>query len=134
MGFLSGSTLEKEISIVTNGLYRFWYVLWLNATNVATIEKGYKEIAATIRRPGDSPTSLDAARALLASLRDEWLLLVDGADDAEAMSGRWPPGRYGDILYTSRNPVRKDITSDAVCEVSEMENDDAVELLLDAAR
>ncbi len=109
-------------------------MLWLDATNAATIEQGYKDIAATIRGPDDSQMSLDAARALLASLREEWLLLVDGADDAEAMSGLWPPGRYGDILYTSRNPVLKDFTSDAVCEVSEMEDDDAVELLLDAAR
>jgi tetratricopeptide (TPR) repeat protein len=109
-------------------------VFWLDATNTATIEQGYKDIGATIRGPEDGQMSLDAARGLLASLSDDWLLLVDGADDANALSGFWPSGQNGNILYTSRNPVLKDLTSDAACEVAGMEDDDAVELLLDSAR
>jgi hypothetical protein len=37
-------------------------------------------------------------------------------------------------LYTSRNPVLKAFASNAVCEVAEMEDVEAVQLLLDAAR
>jgi hypothetical protein len=74
------------------------------------------------------------AGGALATLNAEWLLLVDGADDVEAMAGLWPPGRNGNILYTSRNQMLKDFASDAVFEVAEMEDDDAVQLLLDAAR
>ncbi len=115
--------------------YRFLHVFWLDATNQSTIVQSYKEIAAEIRGAGDDePMDDDAARALLASLREEWLLLVDGADDVDAMSGLWPPGRHGNILYTSRNPVLKELSPDTVCEVAELEKDEAVELLLDAAR
>ncbi len=109
-------------------------MFWLNATNAATIERGYKDIGATIRGAQDGEMSLESARGLLGSLNDEWLLLVDGADDVSAMSGLWPPGQHGDILYTSRNPFLKVLAPDAVCEVSEMEDLDAVDLLLDAAR
>ncbi len=109
-------------------------MFWLDATNSATIEQGYTTIGATILGPEDGRVASDAARALLASLTEEWLLLVDGADDANAMSGFWPPGQSGDILYTSRNPVLKDLRPDAVCEVSGLEDHAAVELLLDAAR
>ncbi len=70
----------------------------------------------------------------MASLDEEWLLIVDGADEADAKSGLWPPERYGNVLYTSRNPVLKDLSPSAVYRVAEMEEVEAVELLLDAAR
>jgi hypothetical protein len=59
-------------------------------------------------------------------------MLVDGADDIDAMLGLWPPGRHGNILYTSRNPVLKELSPDAVCEVAGLKKDEAVELLLAA--
>jgi hypothetical protein len=77
---------------------------------------------------------LDAARAALASLSEEWLLLIDGADDVDAMSRHWPPGNCGNILYTSRNPLLKHLALDSVAEVAGLDNGDAVQLLLDAAR
>jgi hypothetical protein len=106
----------------------------LDATNTATIEQSYTAIGTTILGPGGGRVASDAARGLLASLTEEWLLLVDGADVANAMSGLWPPGQNGNMLYTSRNPVLKDLRPDTVCEVSGLEDDAAVELLLDAAR
>jgi hypothetical protein len=113
---------------------RFKYVLWLDATNKATMEQGYKDIAAALGGASEAAVSLHTARASLAALREEWLLIVDGADDADAMSGLWPPGRSGSILYTSRNPTLKDFAADAVCQIAEMDDDEAVQLLLDAAR
>jgi hypothetical protein len=74
-----------------------------------------------------------AAQALLASLDEAWLLLVDRADEVEDVSGLWPPGQYGDILYTSRNPMLKTFSPDAVCKVPELEEDKAIKLLLDTA-
>jgi hypothetical protein len=50
------------------------------------------------------------------------------------LSGLWPPGQKGNILYTSRNPVLKDLRPNAVCEACGFEDDGAVELLFDAAR
>jgi hypothetical protein len=114
-------------------LVRFQYVFWLDATNTVTLEKGYKEMAAVIEGSDAAQISSDTARGALATLNTEWLLLMEGADDTEAMIGLWPPGRYGNILYTSRNLVLKDLASDAVCEVAVIENDEAVQLLLNAA-
>jgi hypothetical protein len=56
------------------------------------------------------------------------LLLVDGADDVDAMTELWPPGCSGNVLYTSRNPVLKDFASDAMWKVAEMDDDEAVQL------
>ncbi len=53
---------------------------------------------------------------------------------ADALAGLRRPGQTGIILYTSRKPLLKDLKSDAVCEVSGMENNTAVELLLGEAR
>jgi tetratricopeptide (TPR) repeat protein len=50
------------------------------------------------------------------------------------MSGLLPTGHQGNILYTSRNPLLRELSPDAVCEVAELEKDQAVELLLAAAR
>jgi hypothetical protein len=108
--------------------------LWLDATNQSTIEQSYLEIAVQINGASIEPMDVAAARALLASLREKWLLLVDRADDVNVMTGLWPPGRHGNVLYTSRNPVLKELLPDAVCEVAEMEKAAAVELLLDGAR
>ncbi len=108
--------------------------MWLNATNKATIEQGYNDIAAALGGANDAAALLDAGQASLAALREEWLLVVDGADDTDAMSGLWPPGRSGNILYTSRNPTLKNFAADAICKVAEMDDDEAVQLLLDVAR
>jgi hypothetical protein len=43
------------------------------------------------------------ALALLATLDKKWFLLVDGTDELEALSGLWPLGHSGDVLYTSQN-------------------------------
>ncbi len=95
---------EHSSVLHTDSFSRFQHVFWLDATNTATIERGYKDIGATIRGAEDGQMSLKSARGLLGSLNDEWLLLVDGADDANALSGLWPPGPLGNVLYTSRNP------------------------------
>jgi hypothetical protein len=72
---------------------------------------------------GSSGERIDtpAARALLALLNKEWLLLVDGADQADALSGLWPPGPYGNVRHTSRNLVLKDFAPNAVSAVADME-------------
>ncbi len=64
--------------------------------------QSYKTIAAEIGGADGAQTlDVDAAKSLLASLREERLLLVDGVDDIDAMSGLWLPGHHGNILYTS---------------------------------
>ncbi len=113
---------------------RFTRVFWLDGTNKATIEQSYKAIGSQIHESAGERIEAGAARALLDSLDEQWLLLVDGLDEAEAMSGLWPQGRFGNVIYTSRNPVLKDFPRHAVCSVAELEEADAVDLLLDAAR
>lgn len=47
--------------------------------------------------------SLTEALRELEFYQGRWLLLFDGADSLEEISDLFPPGRYGDIVYTSRN-------------------------------
>ncbi len=114
--------------------HRFSHVFWIDASSRSTIQQSYRDIAAQVHVAGDELTDVNEARTVFDCLCEEWLLLVDGLDDIDAMSGLWPPGRYGNVLYTSRNPVPKELSPDAVCEVAELEKNSAVELLLDAAR
>ncbi len=124
---------------------RFTRVLWVDAANRNTIEQSYMDIARAHRvedaaaiggsgRNEHQHFSVHEALALFASLDEEWLLLIDGADELEAIAGLWPPGHKGNVLYTSRNLHLRNIRAQAVCEVAEMDEAEAVQLLLDAAR
>ena len=73
------------------------------------------------------------ARRELEFYEGNWLLLVDGADNLEDISQLWPPGIHGDILYTSRNRMLRRLPGSQMRCVSEMNKDEASELLLKSA-
>ena len=60
--------------------------------------------------------------------------MFDGADNLKEISGLFPPGRYGDVIYTSRNPMLRRLSASQIRHVSEMNHDEAPELLLKSAR
>jgi tetratricopeptide (TPR) repeat protein len=64
-----------------------------------------------------------------------WLLVFDNADgQPNAVSEYFPPGNQGNILITSRNPhMKRNASTGAWIEVDEMDESDAVSLLLKAA-
>ncbi|KAJ7090658.1 hypothetical protein C8R44DRAFT_571348, partial [Mycena epipterygia] len=66
----------------------------------------------------------------LRSQKDEWLLLFDNADDPKInLNNYFPHCDHGNILITSRNPGLV-VYASSHCLVSDMEQIDAVDLLL----
>lgn len=66
----------------------------------------------------------------MASLEEEWLLVLDNSN-AEDIRQFVPPGKTGNILYTSRrHNLAASLRPDCIAEVNDMEADDAITLLL----
>jgi tetratricopeptide (TPR) repeat protein len=104
-------------------------VFWVHASNAARIEQGYRDIADQVRLAGRKDPQADVFELVYNWLRNEkngkWLLVLDNADDAAALSlpanngqkiqasgGDGAPPRYflsylpqsknGSVLVTSR--------------------------------
>jgi tetratricopeptide (TPR) repeat protein len=107
----------------------FTNIFLVDASTVETIETGLKAIV-TARNAG---STAEAALEWLQGTQDEWLLLFDNADDPKIDLNKWfPQCTHGNILITSRNPGLQVYTGSHSL-VSDMEESDAVELLLRSA-
>ncbi|KAJ7245234.1 hypothetical protein C8J57DRAFT_1190944 [Mycena rebaudengoi] len=109
---------------------RFTDVFFLDASTIDTIKAGLKNIALT-RSIGSADE--DASR-WLASAQEEWLLIFDNADDPSIkLFNYFPQSSSGNILITSRNPQLYVHAPDCHHHISDMEEEDAVQLLLASA-
>ncbi|KAJ7459368.1 hypothetical protein FB451DRAFT_1372062 [Mycena latifolia] len=107
----------------------FSEIFLIDTSTVETIETGLKNIAAT-KNVGS--TAQDALQ-WLSSQPDQWLLLFDNADDPKINLHKvFPQCTHGNILITSRNPGLQ-VYAGSHALVSDMEETDAVELLLKSA-
>lgn len=109
--------------------HSFTDCFYIDASTQDTIDAGLKHV--TVSKTGN--TSQDALNWLKGN-HNQWLLFFDNADDPEINLNRFlPQFDHGNILITSRNPgLRVYAESDA--HVSDMEETDAVKLLLTSAR
>jgi len=109
----------------------------MDASSVGTIIQGLKGIcnlpAAQSSRLDGSPES---ALHWIGSLKENYAMVFDNADvlSPAELEAYLPPGRGGNILITSRNSTMRNLTSaENSLEVTEMEEDDAIKLLLKAS-
>lgn len=66
---------------------------------------------------------------------DDWLLILDNYGPDKGLSQYVPPGNKGNIIYTSRFASLKQLLpQDAFAQVNELSKEDAITLLLRAAR
>ena len=80
--------------------------------------------------------SPESALWWIGSLKENYILIFDNADvlSPAALEAYLPPGKRGNILITSRNSAMMTLTSpENSLEVTEMEENDAIELLLKAS-
>ena len=81
--------------------------------------------------------SVDSVLQWISFLQEEWLIVFDNADvpSPEVVEKYIPPGNKGSILITSRNRSMGRIVSfENMIEIKEMEEADAITLLLKAGR
>ncbi|KAJ7703743.1 P-loop containing nucleoside triphosphate hydrolase protein, partial [Mycena rosella] len=114
--------IEESVSFFTD-------IFLIDTSTVTTIETGFKNVATT-KGVGDSAQE---ALQWLKSKPDAWLLLFDNADDPKVdLNKYFPHCNHGNILITSRNPGLC-VYAGSHSAVSDMEEPDAVDLLLRSA-
>jgi hypothetical protein len=109
--------------------FSFKDIFFLDASTAETIETGLKNVAA-LKNIGNS--SQDALK-WLANQDEDWLLFIDNADDPNVNLHSFMPWcNHGNIVITSRNPGLC-VYTEFHSQVSDMEETDAVPLLLKSA-
>ncbi|KAJ7291845.1 P-loop containing nucleoside triphosphate hydrolase protein [Mycena rebaudengoi] len=106
----------------------FSEIFYIDATSEQTIETDLKIVG-----PAVGGGSAEASLHWLADKQEEWLLLFDNADDVKLdISKFFPRCTFGNILITTRNQELC-IHASASSRVSDMEPEDAKDLLLQLA-
>ncbi|KAJ7698317.1 P-loop containing nucleoside triphosphate hydrolase protein, partial [Mycena rosella] len=120
---------QTALKFIQESSSRFSDIFLVDTSTLETIDTGLKNIAAT-RNVG--MTAHDALE-WLSSQPSEWLLLFDNADDPKInLHNFLPHCNHGNILITSRNPGLE-VYAGSHFLVSDMEEPDAVKLLLKSA-
>jgi hypothetical protein len=102
---------------------------FIDASTPETIDTALKYIAVT-RKIG---TTAEDAKQWLTSKHKKWLLFFDNADSPNIdLNSFFPQCNHGSIIITSRNPGLC-VYAGAASDVSNMDKDEAVQLLLRSA-
>src|SRR5277367_4482268 len=122
------------IRILTNRS-RFRKIFWIDATHEETIKLSFENIAKDPEAGAFGATDMESVIQWLSGTDSNWLLVFDNADGRPDMVSKClPAGNRGNVLITSRNPEMKhNVSPGAWIEVDEMEEGDAISLLLKAA-
>jgi tetratricopeptide (TPR) repeat protein len=108
----------------------FWGIFWIDASTDETAEMGF----ATIGGLANKDTTFEAGKHWLANCTKPWLLVIDNADSRDMdVSKYFPAGGRGHILVTSRNPNTVVHATIGEANFGEMDEEDAITLLLKAA-
>ncbi|KAJ7458502.1 P-loop containing nucleoside triphosphate hydrolase protein, partial [Mycena latifolia] len=117
---------QTALKFIQESSSDFSEVFLIDTSTLETIETGLKNIAVT----KDAGSTAQDALQWLISQSQEWLLLFDNADDPKINLHKFfPQCTHGNILITSRNPGLR-VHAGSYALVSDMEETDAVELLL----
>jgi tetratricopeptide (TPR) repeat protein len=117
--------------------FSFSSVFWIDASSVGTITQGLKGICnLPAAQSSGLDGSLESALHWIGLLKDNYVMVFDNADvlSPAELEVYLPPGRGGNVLITSRNSTMRNLTlPENSLEVTEMEENDAIELLLKAS-
>jgi hypothetical protein len=106
---------------------RFSGVYFVDGTTLETVQGSFEDIA---RYTSAGETTENSLR-WFSQQQTEWLLLIDNADDPKINLRQFLPAcTHGNIIITSRNRACRQHAPDSNCNVVEMEQDEAIELLL----
>ncbi|KAJ7720422.1 hypothetical protein B0H16DRAFT_389270 [Mycena metata] len=120
---------QIALKFMNDSSSRFSDIFFIDTSTIATIETGLKNIA-ILKNFGDAP--LDGLLWLTSKV-EEWLIFFDNADDPSInLNDYIPQCNRGNIIITSRNPGMC-VYAGSNSLVSDMEEEDAVTLLLKSA-
>jgi hypothetical protein len=132
-GYVSTFLIDFTHTLI-RGL-RFSRIFWIDATNDEMINLSYQTIAGYPEAIASGVKDMASVIHWLSEMDSNWLLIFDNADGKSSMASKYlPPGDRGNVLITSRDPgMKHDVSDHAWIEVEEMEEEDAISLLLKAA-
>ncbi|KAJ7687146.1 hypothetical protein B0H17DRAFT_1136465 [Mycena rosella] len=120
---------QAALKFIDESSSHFSDIFFIDASTIVTIETGLKNIA-VMKDFGDAPQD---GLLWLTNRVEEWLLVFDNADDPDIALNRFlPQCHHGNIIITSRNPELC-VYAGSHSRVSDMEEEDAVALLLSSA-
>ncbi|KAJ7712813.1 P-loop containing nucleoside triphosphate hydrolase protein [Mycena metata] len=120
---------QIALKFIKESSSRFSDIFFVDTSTIATIETGLKNIA-VLKDFGHSPQD---GLLWLTSKVEEWLLFFDNADDPSInLNDYIPQCNHGNVIITSRNPGLC-VYAGSNSPVSDMEEEDAVTLLLKSA-
>ncbi|KAJ7494871.1 hypothetical protein B0H11DRAFT_920435 [Mycena galericulata] len=120
---------QIALKFIKRAVTRFSDIFLLDTSTQDTIDSCLKNIAVT----KNAGISQQDALQWLSNTSSQWLLFFDNADDPKInLNQYFPKCSHGNILITSRNPGLC-VYAGAHSVVSDMEESDAIELLLTSA-
>ena len=127
-----------SLTVLWINLYsRLSHVFWVDASSLESISISLKGISGI---PAARASGLDGSAASvlqwISGIQEEWLIVFDNADNLppDVVAKFIPPGNRGNVLITSRNrSMGRLIAFKNVIEINEMEEADAITLLLKAS-
>ena len=112
-------------------------MFWIDASSHESITLSLKGISGiSAARDSGVDVSVQSILQWISHIQEEWLIVFDNADDPspQEVAEFFPPGNRGNILITSRNKSMGRLVSfENRIEINEMEEPDAVNLLLMAS-
>jgi tetratricopeptide (TPR) repeat protein len=112
-------------------LSSFWGVFWVDVSTSAVAERSFLDIA---RKFNVTVETFTEAREVLANVNQSWLLILDNADYQNFdYQTYFPPGNFGVVLMTSRNPRCHRFATIGFEALEGLDEEDARPLLLRAA-
>ncbi|PPR01805.1 hypothetical protein CVT26_013164, partial [Gymnopilus dilepis] len=127
MGGMGKTQLCRKFAEETSD--QFTHIFWIDGSTPETISLALKNLTGPKTTTSDDPVA--AALQWISRLDGEWLLVFDNAE--EHIHKFIPPGNSGNILVTSRNRSVGRSTGFNAMEIHQMEEEDAVALLLKAS-
>ena len=116
---------------------RLSHVFWVDASSVESITMSLRGISSiSAAQASCLDDSVESVIQWISSIQEEWLIVFDNADNApvSVVKRFIPLGNRGSILITSRNrSMGRVISFENIIEINEMEEADAINLLLKAS-
>ena len=112
------------------------HVFWVDASSEESIIMSLRGIfSISAAQASCLDGSVEFVLQWMSGIQEEWLIVFDNADvPVDVVKKFIPTGNNGNILITSRNQsMGKVISSENIIEISEMEETDAINLLLKAS-
>jgi hypothetical protein len=111
---------------------RFWGIFWVDVSTTSLAQAGFSAIASQL---SIAIQSWEDVRQSLANQKEPWLLVLDNADDPNVDYQQYfPTSTSGIVILTSRNPDCQQYATVKWINLEGLPDDEACELLLQAAR